>query len=630
MQKYFPRGRPVSRGALLIAPACEEGRGSGHIVRCIKLVQALRGLGREAWLYLPHGNEKARRIGENLGFDFSWVSENASFCTKASWEWVVLDRFQTSPAEFLRWKKLAPLIGIDEGGPCRDRFDFLIDILPNLFNRYAKPGKNVANFSGPSLLHLPPKPHAPASGFNTPLKILVSFGQEDLAGLGAAVARKLGTREQGTESKITNNKEQIIKKESKFLPFVTCYLLPVISPTPFLNLHEYDLLITHFGITAFEALYAGIPVLLLSPTAYHEKLAQAAGFYSAGIGRKNAAKLVRLLFKKNVPNVSFIGDLKKRCAALAARYSLNSEPKQSLALLINHMEPYTSRNCPVCGAALNGKAVSRHPDRSYWRCPACGIIAMYRSSPPPVEYGKEYFFELYKKQYGKTYIEDFPNLVKTGKRRLTIIQKLLGKAAHQKPSLLDIGCAYGPFLVAAKELGFSPLGIDPARDAVRYVTETLSIPAIHGPFPECFVSTTPHSPLPTPFNIITLWYVIEHFRDCVSVLAEIRKLLKPGGIVAFATPSFSGVSGRASLERFLEQSPADHWTVWSPRMCKKALQAHGFYVKKIVVTGHHPERFPVIGKFARNTHGVLYKMLMGLSKLFSLGDTFEVYAVKVG
>ena len=33
--------------------------------------------------------------------------------------------------------------------------------------------------------------------------------------------------------KITNYSEQITKKENKFLPFVTCYLLPVISPTPY-------------------------------------------------------------------------------------------------------------------------------------------------------------------------------------------------------------------------------------------------------------------------------------------------------------------------------------------------------------------------------------------------------------
>jgi hypothetical protein len=104
-------------------------------------------------------------------------------------------------------------------------------------------------------------------------------------------------------------------------------------------------------------------------------------------------------------------------------------------------------------------------------------------------------------------------------------------------------------------------------------------------------------------------------------------LLKPGGVLAFATPSFSGISGSASLKRFLENSPADHWTIWSPAVCRKTLKMAGFTVKKTVNSGHHPERFPLLGKFARSKKSPLHGPLLGLSKFFSLGDTFEAYAV---
>jgi 2-polyprenyl-3-methyl-5-hydroxy-6-metoxy-1,4-benzoquinol methylase len=190
-----------------------------------------------------------------------------------------------------------------------------------------------------------------------------------------------------------------------------------------------------------------------------------------------------------------------------------------------------------------------------------------------------------------------------------------------KPRLLDIGCAYGPFLAAAREEGFSPAGIDPAEDAVWYVQKELGIPAIQGFFPD------PRSPIPDPcYNVITLWYVIEHFRDCVPALGEIRKILKPGGILAFSTPSFSGISGRRNLKRFLEHSPADHFTVWSPKMCRRALLLAGFKVKKIVVCGHHPKRFPLLGEFAKCKKSPLYWLLLAISRIFGLGDTFEVYA----
>jgi 2-polyprenyl-3-methyl-5-hydroxy-6-metoxy-1,4-benzoquinol methylase/spore coat polysaccharide biosynthesis predicted glycosyltransferase SpsG len=649
----------------------------------VKLVQELRSRGREAWLYLPPGSEKAGRIVEAAHFDRSWITANTAFCTEAGWEWIVLDHYKTPHNDFSRWEKIAPLIGIDEGGPCRNRFDFLIDILPNLYNRYPKAQreltenthwKNHANISAPSLLPLPKKPQTRRSAPNAPLKVLVSFGQEDSARLGPAVADALaakssaglieiillggrkgsgewgvGNREQGTGNREQGTGNRVDVSKHNALPTPTdckqqpqggraAPLLPTPhSPLPNLNehLHEYGLVITHYGITAFEALYAGVPVLLLSPGAYHEKLARAAGFFSVGIGRGNAARLARLLFKKNAFNVSFLRGLGERCAALAARYKLDSEPGQSLAALIDGMSPLVCRKCPACGLVLNGDIVMRHSERSYRRCPACGLISMSRYSPPPIEYGREYFFDLYKKQYGKTYIEDFPNLVNMARRRIAVIKKLMGQVANNVPHILDIGCAYGPFLAAAKEAGFSPLGIDPAEDAVRYVTETLAIPAIQGHFPDCLnqqlssSSPTPHSPLPIPqFDTVTLWFVIEHFQDCAMALAEIRKILKPGGTLAFATPSFSGISGRASLARFLKQSPADHWTVWSPRICKKALKTQGFDVKKIVVSGHHPERFPIIGKYAHNKKKLLCSVLMAISRMFSLGDTFEVYAKK--
>jgi len=247
---------------------------------------------------------------------------------------------------------------------------------------------------------------------------------------------------------------------------------------------------------------------------------------------------------------------------------------------------------------------------------------MNRLTKPPIEYSREYFFEFYQKQYGKTYIEDFPNLVKMGKLRLAAIKSLLPESHPSSPHLLDIGCAYGAFLAAAKESGFLSRGIDPAEDAVKYVTQTIGIPAVQGFFP-C------ESGGPTQYDAVTLWYVIEHFRDCVPVLKEINGILKPGGVLAFATPSFSGISGRKSPRRFLENSPEDHWTIWSLATCGKVLAKAGFKVKKIKVVGHHPERFPFFGKYAGDTKGPLYRLLLTVSRWFSLGDTFEVYAVKV-
>jgi SAM-dependent methyltransferase len=282
------------------------------------------------------------------------------------------------------------------------------------------------------------------------------------------------------------------------------------------------------------------------------------------------------------------------------------------------------------------------------------MVYMLRSSPPPIEYETAYFFDFYKSQYGKTYLEDFPRLIHAGKERLRRIEALLdpgngpgrrqpgrrrpqerrpGEGQPEERRLLDIGCAYGPFLVAAREGGFLPLGIDPAPDAVRYVGETLGIPAIRGFFPPSREDLSPRAEGAElfgdrSFTVVSLWYVIEHFERLAPALEEIFRLLKPGGVLAFSTPSFSGVSGRSSRRAFLEKSPPDHWTIWTPRRCSKLLAGYGFRLKKIVVTGHHPERFPLAGRLLEKKKGPVYRFFYILSRIFRLGDTFEAYAVK--
>jgi 2-polyprenyl-3-methyl-5-hydroxy-6-metoxy-1,4-benzoquinol methylase/spore coat polysaccharide biosynthesis predicted glycosyltransferase SpsG len=589
-------------GAVLVVPFREEGKGGGHLTRCIKLTNDLRAGGREAWLYLQDKTDNVTNLLQSKNFNTSWIINNEQI--NIGFELVILDRFQTPRDELLRWKKIVPVIGIDEGGPCRASFDFLIDIL--IPENFEKPSANITSCG---LLDLPKKTKS-VHDANKNFKILISFGQEDAAGLGLSSIKKLA-KTNLKEAEITLLKGGLNNSKSPIPSYVK-----VLDSIPNLadHLWEYDLVITHYGITAYEALYAGTQVLLDHPTPYHKKLAKAAGFI----------------------------DLKK--INLRTKNSCNSRLKDNnttLANLVNSFSPQVNRSCPVCGKGENSRSIARFAERTYHRCSKCGTIYMDRTCPPPIEYEREYFFDEYKRQYGKTYLEDFPNLVTMAKRRLKIISRITSrrgvepvvrKAQREEksgfsPLLLDIGCAYGPFLTAAKKEGFSPTGIDPAKDAVRYVQETLGIPAVQGFFPNCQLPI-PHSPLPTPYSydVITLWYVIEHFRDCASVLAEIKKLLNPGGILAFSPPSYSGISGRKSIRAFLEKSPADHYTIWSPKTCKKSLALAGFKVKKIVISGHHPERFPLLGKFAKGKKSPMYWLFLAVSKIFGLGDTFEVYA----
>lgn len=605
----------------------EKKRGGGHLMRGSELVRELRRKGIEARLFIEGDRsfeDALRAAGRDLGELISDTGTEEDCAVTRLPELIVTDRFALPPSSFAKLKNLGPIVGIDESGPKRADMDFLIDILqivppaPGLMVFFK--GRTEAlkpNFLKPALIRFPHNkkntdfPVPPVSG----ARVLIVFGIENAKNLSAQAEQAVLTLEKAKITVITG-----IRSEKRPQDIYDCRpsdthtdesasFVRYAETIPNLpeRLFEFDLVITHFGLCCFECLAAGTPVILAAPTALHERLARKAGFLTTG---RDMKKLRDICLSKNLaPAAEASGNT-------AARYFSGRSKPESPADFAANFKPLIFRNCPVCGRDA-GPVIGRALERTYRRCRHCGTYTMSRLTPVPVVYSEAYFFEDYARQYGRTYIEDFPALTSLAEKRLRHIKKL-------RPSgdLLDIGCAYGPFLAAASRAGYKPSGIDPSAGAIRYVNETLGIPAVEASVPEALFDMESES-----FDVISLWYVIEHFTDPHRVLSEIRRLLKPAGILAFSTPSGRGVSARFARKRFLENSPADHWTIWDPKRIRRALRRSGFSFRKAVITGHHPERLPLIGRFFER--GPARHLALLVSKIFSLGETFEVYARKL-
>ena len=132
----------------------------------------------------------------------------------------------------------------------------------------------------------------------------------------------------------------------------------------------------------------------------------------------------------------------------------------------------------------------------------------------------------------------------------------------------------------------------------------------------------------TQFDAVSMWYVIEHFKNLDSVLSKISSIIRDGGIFAFATPSGEGISAKSDIDHFYTISPIDHFSIWEPSRAQKILKKYGFEVVKVVSTGHHPERFPVCKKENIQKGSVRWNMIDNYSKLMQLGDTVEIYCRK--
>ncbi|MDR2602746.1 MAG: class I SAM-dependent methyltransferase [Spirochaetaceae bacterium] len=613
---------------ILFAVSFEKGRGTGHLVRSAENARRLREAGLNTHIFLCTNGRLALREAQEIAGGGNFITD-VDAALKQDWDLVIFDRFKTPQKEAVSFFERFPVIALDEGGPFRSRFDFLFDLIPS-----PRPFQ-APNVTRPAWLFFPENRRPDFPDFcggeversakdareMKQARILIAFGGEDPALLGGRAAKILADAFPAAAVYLLGGRFAENGAGGAPAPKNAVLLKPQNGLRE--RLHSYDVVITHFGLTAFEAVYARCAVVLLSPSRLHQKLGLWSGFLTLGGRAGGLAKLERICKKK-----SFFKDAALCAKAAAERFNLEKKNEGAFFEYINKIDAHVFRTCPVCGknAGIKRKVLARFENQTFIRCPHCRMIFQQRLCAPPVEYNEAYFFENYKKQYGKTYMEDFPDLINISKKRLAVIKKiLLNKNGVLPPAplrLLDAGCAYGAFLLAAKNDGFSVCGVDQSADAVDYTRRSLCAEAYALSFPQNLNEKDfpPHS-----FNCVTMWFVIEHLRDVPAALKKARLLLKDGGVFAFSTPSACGVSAKKSLLTFLKNSPQDHWTVWLPYRTPLVLKSFGFAVKKIRITGRHPERFPFLGKYAKKG-GFLYALLYAASGVFRLGDTFEVYA----
>jgi 2-polyprenyl-3-methyl-5-hydroxy-6-metoxy-1,4-benzoquinol methylase len=500
-----------------------------------------------------------------------------------AYDLVILDRREASLSELRELTHGAACIGIDLAGEAREYCSFLIDALET------PPGAQRPNIADSGLLHLPE--HVRDDWPTEISRILFAFGGEH-SGSGAELASELASRVDATVFLATRG------------PMTAPDGVHLLETRGDLaeQLAGFDLVVTHYGLTPYEAVWARVPVVLLNPGAYHSALSRAAGFHEVD----SVGGIQQVVNKPE--------SLARQCERIRPRGT------SDIAGLINELQMPARLNAPWGGDRWQ-PAVQRYAERTFFRHARDGAVFMQHFRGPSVQYDHDYFFSEYARQYGRTYLEDFPGIREIGQRRIRDVLRHL-KRGPDAPRVLDVGCAYGPFLQAAADAGCSVSGIDISEEAVRYVVDQLGFSARTGD-----VASDTAMELGGPYDIVTMWYVIEHFQELDRVLQRIANVVRPGGLFAFSTPNASGVSGRKDFREFCRRSPDDHFSLMTPKTAAALIRPFGFRARAVRVTGHHPERFDVLSSGAAlQRRGVGYHIVNAWSRVARLGDTFELIA----
>ncbi len=578
---------------ILFVPCVTKGNGIGHLRRCLDMAQES---GAKWYILFPAGSsEEINRRKEILASFPALINSDYilnELKDDQKWYRIILDKKTTTIAEFEKLSRYGPVIGIDEGGASRPFIPYLIDTLP------LPPGFCAPNLFSTGFLKLPDKKREFSGKIN---RVLLTFGGEDPQMLSERFSTFLIKKGFFRPAEITVVIGPLFNNRT--MP----HGINIIKGVTNLGniLYMYDLVFTSFGLTPYEAVSSGVPVILLNPSRYHRILSKTAGFPEIGVKNPKRRSLLRIL--NNLTRLTM------QCRQLIP------DDKRSFMEFIQSLDLSGQGGCPVCKKSLNLQ-IERFEMKTFLKCSVCGMVYRNNFKLKETKYNKNYFFTQYKNQYGKTYLQDFNNIRCTGRERIKKIQKIISKA--KGCMLLDVGCAYGPFLSASQSQGIKSFGLDICSEAVEWVKKEYGIPSVCTSFEEFDIVNSFNL---QSVDILTMWYVIEHFKEIDKVLKKVNRLLKTGGIFAFSTPNLNGISGRKNLREYLSKSPFDHYTIWDPASAKTVLKRYGFRVRRIYNTGHHPERFPIV---QRKNSSFMFKTAGLISKCCNLGETFEVYAEK--
>jgi 2-polyprenyl-3-methyl-5-hydroxy-6-metoxy-1,4-benzoquinol methylase len=285
--------------------------------------------------------------------------------------------------------------------------------------------------------------------------------------------------------------------------------------------------------------------------------------------------------------------------------------------------PEERQHCPVCDsnrARTDSPAIhTLNLGRPFAvvRCEDCGMRWL---SPRPTadEYNQMYRLLYFANEQSPVSLEfgalpewmsEYPQPAVTTRRfheshaedRLAHSERQLASIAARKPNrgrMLEIGAGHGEFLALARSVGWQVSGIEPSKTAVAHARLHQNL--------ELVPTTLEAYTTDEQFDVIYLSHVFEHVLEPSAVLATIKRLLAPGGLLALEVPN-QFESWVRRLAKVMRMRSGRERTIYSihhtlffgPHQLAALLAHHGFRVE---LTTH----------FATDFAGTVMRRLLGV------------------
>jgi 2-polyprenyl-3-methyl-5-hydroxy-6-metoxy-1,4-benzoquinol methylase len=228
--------------------------------------------------------------------------------------------------------------------------------------------------------------------------------------------------------------------------------------------------------------------------------------------------------------------------------------------------------CPICSSASQAPFLAckdytvSKKDFTIVTCGDCGF-AFTSPRPEDADLGSYYQSEEYisHSNTSKGLVSKLYQVV----RKRTLAAKLqMINARASKGALLDIGCGTGEFLNACQLDGWSVRGIEPGEAARKAATDNYNLTVGEESAIDSLAEAS--------FEVITMWHVMEHVPNLAGRVQQLKRLLKPGGLLVIAVPNRNSHDAEYYGAQWAAYDVPRHLWHFRPQDMKRLLEQGGF------------------------------------------------------
>ena len=206
------------------------------------------------------------------------------------------------------------------------------------------------------------------------------------------------------------------------------------------------------------------------------------------------------------------------------------------------------------------------------RCSRCGLLFV-SPRPSPEEMMQYYPFDEYEPYYRA--IDEKPTLERLHRSHIQRQRCRFVERAKRQGRVLDVGCATGNFLAQLQERGrWETFGVEINQAAARYAQERFRLSVFAGQLADAGYPSG-------HFDLVTMWSVLEHLHNPLESLVEVRRILRPDGVLAFTIPNGDSLDAQLFGPHWGLLDPPRHLYTFTRPALEELLSRTGFRIRAV-------------------------------------------------